>query len=54
MMWKWDHLEVIDWSEYVYWMCHVLPFGWAIISRPSEQELQAIHDLTNNDWARGE
>jgi hypothetical protein len=36
VIWKFDHMESVDWLEYHYWMEHPLPFGWAIISAPRE------------------
>jgi hypothetical protein len=40
MMWVWDHLEPISIEEYEYWMLHVLPFGWSIISKPLPEEFK--------------
>lgn len=35
LIWKYDHAELLSRTEYLYWMQHPLPFGWAIIVRPS-------------------
>ena len=33
-IWKYDHLEQLDYYEYLYWMQNPLPMGWQIISKP--------------------
>ncbi len=37
MIWKSDHAETLSWDEYDFWMTHILPFGWAILSIPARQ-----------------
>lgn len=35
-MYEWNHRRSLDSEEYEYWLYHKLPFGWAVISKPSE------------------
>ena len=34
LMWEFDHMRVLEWDEYEYWLLHALPFGWSIITPP--------------------
>lgn len=34
MLWNGHEAIPINWTQYHYWMRHILPFGWAILSEP--------------------
>lgn len=34
MIWEWDHARPCSIEEWDYWMNHVLPFGWSLLSEP--------------------
>ena len=36
LMYEWDHLRPLGWTEYLYWTLHALPFGWSIVCIPAE------------------
>ena len=36
LIWEWDKLRRLGWSEYVHWTTNALPMGWSIIQVPDE------------------
>lgn len=38
IMWEHDRTRPLHWDEYQYWMLHTLPFGWSIISAPTNKQ----------------
>ena len=33
-IWRYDYLDTLTYEEYLWWIWHVLPFGWQVISTP--------------------